>query len=203
MTDREKSVAINTFRKWLNSIDKLSSKTWELLLESINIRELDKNNNILKTGEDVEHFRFISSGVVKSECYINGSSFVNTFYTDLSPIYTVMSFTEEEMVNNISLTTVTPTVLVEIKRTDLINMLSKDYYFKFQNLSISLTNIYLFKTMDEICRLRVLKAKDRYIYLMKHYPSVIMYAKLEDIASYLNIIPSSLSRIRAKIVSAI
>ena len=65
--------------------------------------------------------------------------------------------------------------------------------------SMQILQQHLEKNKQRIIDLTTLSAEQRYLKLMKNYPSILQNIPLKYIASYLGINPGSLSRIRKEI----
>lgn len=198
MTGIEEEEIFNAFRSWLGKIMTFTNENWEEGKRLVRIREVDKNTCLLKRNHTADYFTFVYSGLLKSEYYVGDDSYIYDFIIGPSPCYETISWFNTGYANNISLTTVTETILVEIPVLDVVGKVNK--YFDTQDLSRMMLHRYIHEMMDKSSRIRLLSAEDRYRCLMNGYPDVLKYAKMEDIASYINVVPSSLSRIRKSIV---
>lgn len=194
MTDEKQKEILDAFRKWVNKSDYISDATWEAGVSVMQFKTVEKDTCLLKRGRIESNFRFIYSGIVKSEYHEEDASFVSGFFIGPAPCSETVSLIKGVVNGNASLTTITRTTFVEMKMDDIVALVPK--YGDFQKIMVSVINQYLFEIMDKMSKLRLRTAEERYHYLMERKPSVMKYAKLEDVASYLNIVPSSLSRIR-------
>lgn len=194
ITNNTQEIILNEFKNWTKQHGQLSNDAWKESLKVMHIRKVKKGTTILKHNEDENYFRFIHSGIIKREFHANNRSFVNEFEIGPTVSGKVLSFTPNKISESVSLTTITPTILIEIKLSDIITLISAQA--QLQNIALTITNKYISRLNDNICRIRFTTAEDYYLHIMKNRPEIIQYAKMEDIASYLNITPSSLSRIR-------
>lgn len=198
ITTDERDEILGVFKTWLDQYGQLPDEIWQLGKTIMTIKKYDKNTCLLRKGQKETHFRFIYSGLAKYEYHQGDKSFVNDFAIGPTNCSEAISFQEEKESCNSSITSITPITLIEIESQDIIEFMLA--YPHFQIISTAITNHYVQKMMFKICSIRLLTAKSRYKFLIENYPSVMKYAKLEDIASFLNIVPSSLSRIRKEAV---
>lgn len=194
VTRDERDQILKTFRTWLKQYGQLKETTWKVGKTIMSIKKYNKNTCLLKNGQKETHFRFIYSGLLKYEYHQGDKSFISDFAIAPTNCNEAIAFQEEEQTYNSTITTITPVTLIEIKSQDIIKFLP--VHPDFHTIASTITNSYVQKMMIKVSSMRHLKAEQRYKYLIENYPSIIKYAKLEDIASFLNIIPSSLSRIR-------
>lgn len=195
MTKEEKRIILDTFRVEIDKFTPISDKIWEIALDHLNIRRVDKKVCILKHGRNREYFYFIYSGIVKSTYHLDDSKFTNQFYVGPSPCIVPISTVTN---NRITLATVTPTILIELKSVDINNICALNPSFRI--IVITIIREFVNRMLYEKYQMRFMKADGRYNYLIENYPSVVEHAKLVDIASFLNVIPSSLSRIRRETI---
>lgn len=175
----------------LYPLSKESLKEYEALLELIKLKKKDKIANL---GEIPTKFFILKSGVVRS--YVTdekGREFIRSLYI---PSKAVGAFS----------------ALILNKPSDIIYDCLTDCelyvgdFKKFKNIAsknIEFANLYntvlerIFIRMEKrILELSILDAKQRYLKLKKHIPEIENLIPQYHIASYLNITPVQLSRIR-------
>lgn len=200
MKKSDQEIVANALTIWKNKNKSVSDKTWEAIVKILRIRRIEKDTCVLDYNEKNRRFRYVYSGVLKSEYHLDNSSFINEFVVGPMPYYAPISHITTNLRSKTSLTSITPAILIEIEDDEIIA--SPDYY-NVQYLAMSIISTAASKTLAKISRIRLLNADERYLDLMINKPSVLEHAKQRDIASFLNISPSSLSRIRRTILKKI
>tara|TARA_R110000787_G_scaffold19150_5_gene57871 strand:- start:5118 stop:5693 length:576 start_codon:yes stop_codon:yes gene_type:complete len=181
----------------LKELYPLSKKSLEQLSSIFEEKKLKKKDKIASFGEVPTSFFVLKSGIARS--YITdekGKQFTRSLYV---PMRTVGAFS--------SLILNKPTEVVYDCLTDCTLLIGNFKEFKeLANKNIELSNLYnvilerLFIRMEKrIFDLSSLDAKQRYLKLRKFIPEIDALIPQYHIASYLNITPVQLSRIRKDI----
>ena len=181
----------------LNEFYPLSKKSLEQLSSIFEKKEFKKKDRIATFGEVPTNFFVLKSGIARS--YITdekGKEFTRSLYV---PMRAVGAFS--------SLILNKPTEVVYDCLTDCTLLVGDFKEFKeLASKNIELSNLYnvilerLFIRMEKrIFDLSSLDAKQRYLKLRKFIPEIDALIPQYHIASYLNITPVQLSRIRKDI----
>jgi CRP-like cAMP-binding protein len=178
----------------LSEVYPLSEHTIEQLLGIFKEIEFKKKDKIASLGEVPTHFFVLTSGIVRS--YITdekGKEFIRSLYTPLTATGAFSALIQQK-----------PTDIVYDCLTDC-KMLVADFqmYKKLARKNLELSNLYavvlerIFLRMEKrILDLSILDGKQRYLKLKAHIPEIENLVPQYHIASYLNITPVQLSRIR-------
>lgn len=86
------------------------------------------------------------------------------------------------------------TTLLSLSYSDYASLIAENIHIKAAIHEMSMHNVI--QRMYEKNALLRLDAKGKYLYLLATRPQIIAHFQLQDIASFLNIKPQSLSRIR-------
>ena len=160
-------------------------------------RSIAKNEYVIKEGQIIRYLPFINKGLManyrvddegeRHVIQIRGTG------TWLGDIYSF--FSGQPSVFNIR--AYQPTELLLIDHSTFEYM-TKQYPVFERYFRLGLQNAYV-DTLNQIYNLHSLSAEERYLELINHYPSLLTDIPHYLIASYLNIKPQSLSRIRKKL----
>lgn len=159
-----------------------------------------KNDFLLKEGKTADAYYLVENGLVRFYVHdFNGNEITTQFICENEIANEVSSlFQRVPSVQNIQ--AVTDAVVWKIDFND------------FQHLYHTLESVrewgrewmsaQLFQSQQRSIEMITQSASSRYLHLMEHRPQIIQQAPLKQIASYLGIADTSLSRIRKELVSS-
>lgn len=198
------SMSINSIdtlkRETMNSVAKrfpeLTVEARKLLEDVLVGRRVNKGETILAEGEVARSIIFVGRGMVRQFYYKDGKDVTEHFTTEGN----MMACLE-------SLFSRTPThILVEALEPSVIFEFMYDDIQRLVESSPEINRFYrrvlewaLILSQQKADALRFESAKNRYLRMMKEYPEVIKRAQMAQIASYLQMTPETLSRIRSGI----
>lgn len=180
---------------WIKSRYPVSADSLRRIAEMLTEYTFPKRHLLVKEGEARGIAYFIEHGMTRSYWIVDGEEITTSFSTEGSIVFSMDEVYygrhSEEYVE-----TVEPVDAFAITVTDLKKSVSAD---------IDLANWWSVIHQDEYRRLHrshkerlTLPAVERYRAFAEQFPDVCRRARLTDIASYLGITPSTLSRIRGK-----
>jgi len=181
-------------KKVLSENYPLSQVEWTILKESIRERKVSKHLTFLGNGEREICGRYIISGVVKITSH-TAEPYVYDFRSAGDYLCDVVSLVKQNK-SEFSFETITDCVWLELGAHTLMK------------LNPRIANVFSMVVIDHLKNdykrnafLRISDAEERYLEFCRSHPDVIKYAKLRDIASFLDITQQSLSRLRRKCLS--
>ena len=176
---------------------KYSTMTHEELdtLESILVpMKFAKGEMILKEGEVCENIYYIEHGLVRQFYFKNGKQITEHLGEDRTVFMCIESLFREEatklQVEAIEPTTVYALPKLRLEQVALHNVNIQILYRKILEESLIISQVHA-----DLVRFET--AQDRYKKMCKLSPQVILRASLVYIASYLQMTPETLSRVRA------
>jgi CRP-like cAMP-binding protein len=186
----------DSIRNLLLSVTPISETEWQNFEQYFSYRKLHKNETLWKENEICKHLAFINNGLVY--CYHNkeDKEIVTNIYFENSVFYDDYSFIRQEpcILTYVALET---TELIVIPRIALYEMFDK--YKSFERLGRMMIERNHTISIKEQLNFNGNKAEEKYLSLVALQPSLIQRVPLKIIASYLNITPEHLSRIRKKL----
>ena len=172
----------------------LSDKSKQQLISLMHFQKFDKNYRIADLGETPTHFFVLMDGIVRSYAIDEkGKEYTRSLYV---PMVATGAFS--------ALILEKPSKVIYECLSDC-SFLACDFrkYKEYASENIELANLYnavmerVFISMEKrIYELSMLDAKQRYLKLKRHIPDIENKIPQYHIASYLNITPVQLSRIR-------
>lgn len=166
----------------------------KLCVEHGVLRSYDKGDYFIERGQVGRYIGFVKSGTLKYVAYgadgsesVVGLEFAGEFVADFP-------FSLYGKKSRVSIVAVTPNEIYCISAREVgIRMKSDDELYRV----VAETNVALFDTTyNRYINLHVKSAQERYNELIEKYEDIFLYFSLKDIASFLNITPTHLSRLR-------
>jgi CRP-like cAMP-binding protein len=189
----------NSVRNLLQSVTPISETEWQNFEQYFSSRKLLKNETLWKEGEICNHLVFLKSGLIY--CFHNKEEkeIVTNLYFENAIFYDDYSFIKQVpcILTYIAFET---TELIVIPRIALYEMFDK--YKSFERLGRMMVERNHTISIKEQLNFNSNKAEEKYLNLIASQPSLIQRVPLKIIASYLNITPEHLSRIRKKIATS-
>ncbi|MFD2568201.1 Crp/Fnr family transcriptional regulator [Pseudotenacibaculum haliotis] len=178
----------------LSEFSSLSEKTKKQYIELLELKEFKKKDKIADLGEVPTKFYILTSGVVRSFVTDEkGKEFTRSIYIPMRAIGAFSALVEKK-----------PNEIIYECLTDCKMYVGDFQKFKaLTNRNMEMATLYssflerIYMRMEKrVFELSVLDAKQRYLKLKKHIPEIENLIPQYHIASYLNITPVQLSRIR-------
>ena len=164
------------------------------LLESILVpMKYAKNEMILREGETRTNIYWVVKGLVRQFYYKNGKELTEYMATENSIVMCIESLFLEQP-THLQIKAIEPSVLIAIPKTDLEAVAMKSVNIQILYRKILEESLILSQIHADMLRFE--SAQDRYQKLIKRQPQLVLRAPLVYIASYLQMTPETLSRVR-------
>ena len=164
------------------------------LLESILVpMKYAKNEMILREGETCTNIYWVVKGLVRQFYYKNGKELTEYMATENSIVMCIESLFLEQP-THLQIKTIEPTVLIAIPKVELEAVAMKSVNIQILYRKILEESLILSQVHADMLRFE--SAQDRYQKLIKRQPQLVLRAPLVYIASYLQMTPETLSRVR-------
>ena len=164
------------------------------LLESILVpMRYAKNEMILREGETCTNIYWVVKGLVRQFYYKNGKELTEYMATENSIVMCIESLFLEQP-THLQIKAIEPTVLIAIPKLDLEAVAMKSVNIQILYRKILEESLILSQIHADMLRFE--SAQDRYQKLIKRQPQLVLRAPLVFIASYLQMTPETLSRVR-------
>lgn len=185
-------------RRSLSQIINLDAEEFDYFTSLLRTKSLKKREMLLRNGEDCRDIYFINRGCLRYYYMVNGGEKTAQFFFEDSWYTDYESFLSGDPSENF-VDAIEDTELLCLNRESL----QKLYVLnpKFERFGrIAAEKAYLgikYRTK----KLTILTAEERYLELIRERPTIFNRIPQYYIASYLNIQPESLSRIRKKLAT--
>ncbi len=164
------------------------------LLESILVpMKFLKNEMILREGETCTNIYWVVKGLVRQFYYKNGKEVTEYMATENSIVMCIESLFLEQP-THLQIKTIEPSILIAIPKADLETVAMKSVNIQILYRKILEESLILSQIHADMLRFE--SAQDRYHKLIKRQPQLVLRAPLVYIASYLQMTPETLSRVR-------
>ncbi len=164
------------------------------ILESILVpKKYAKNEFILKEGEVCENIYWIVKGLVRQFYYKNEKELTEYMATENTIVMCIESLFREQP-THLQIKTLEPTVVYCLPKAALEAVAMKSVNIQILYRKILEESLILSQIHADMLRFE--SALDRYQKLVKRQPQLVLRAPLVYIASYLQMTPETLSRVR-------
>jgi CRP-like cAMP-binding protein len=164
------------------------------LLESILVpMKFLKNEMILREGETCTNIYWVVKGLVRQFYYKNGKEVTEYMATENSIVMCIESLFLEQP-THLQIKAIEPSILIAIPKADLETVAMKSVNIQILYRKILEESLILSQIHADMLRFE--SAQDRYHKLIKRQPQLVLRAPLVYIASYLQMTPETLSRVR-------
>ena len=164
------------------------------LMESILVpMKFLKNEMILREGETCTNIYWVVKGLVRQFYYKNGKEVTEYMATENSIVMCIESLFLEQP-THLQIKAIEPSILIAIPKADLEAVAMKSVNIQILYRKILEESLILSQIHADMLRFE--SAQDRYHKLIKRQPQLVLRAPLVYIASYLQMTPETLSRVR-------
>jgi len=164
------------------------------LLESILVPlKYAKNEMILREGETCTNIYWVVKGLVRQYYYKNGKELTEYMAAENTIVMCIESLFREQP-THLQIKALEPTIMIALPKAELEAVAMKSV--NIQILYRKILEESLILSQHHADMLRFESAQDRYAKLVKNQPQLVLRAPLVYIASYLQMTPETLSRVR-------
>ncbi|MEO0769540.1 MAG: Crp/Fnr family transcriptional regulator [Cyanobacteria bacterium J06649_4] len=179
----------------LNQLVLLNPQQQRDLCKAVKVVEISKDDILLEKGQISDHIYFVTSGMVRSSCEVEGKDVTRWFSKagDFAAAY--FSFVYRQPSED-SILPVTDVTLLSLSYVALQDLSRKDPIWI--DLNRHLLEYYYTTLLQRVLTFQTQSAAERYQSLLQEHPGIDEKLPLSQLASYLGMSPETLSRLRAK-----
>ena len=168
------------------------------ILESVLVpMKFAKNEIILGEGDTCEHIYWVVKGLARQYYFKNGKEVTEYMGTENTIMMSIESLFKEKPSTQV-IQAVEPTIIYAMPKKDLEAVAMRSV--NIQILYRKILEESLIISQQRADMLRFESAQDRYQKLVKNAPQLVLRAPLVYIASYLQMTPETLSRVRTAVL---
>jgi CRP-like cAMP-binding protein len=180
---------------FLNDIFPLSAECIAYLRRTVRTRTLKEDKFLLEIGDVCRNLYFIRKGVLRCYYYVNDKEVSDWFFWEGETVVSIGSF-YDQVASEDCIQALEDCELYYISYQDLEYVYQ--HFIEFNVIGRVLTLKYLRVFHRHARNIRKLPAGERYKYLLQTQPDLIQRIPLAPLASWLNMEPETLSRIRGR-----
>ena len=184
---------IDLLKKTIEARTDIRAEDFAAALELVNIKQFDKGEVITEMGKVENYVYFIIEGVTRSYFFKEDKEISLDFHFTGDFISVYESFLDRTPAGH-AIEALTPLSMLRIRYENLTKLYEKAP--KFEQVGRIMTEELFKKSSERLKDLLSLSATERYVKLLNAHPQYVQNIPLKYLASYLNITPESLSRIR-------
>ncbi len=184
---------------FIPSFGNIPQKSIDKLISLITLKSYKKNHILAKAGEVPDNFFILKSGIVRS--YYSdekGKEYIRNIFTPIKTTGALAALISDRP-SRLFYDCLSNCEVYIINFKEFKKLAKKDKYIS--NLYSTVLEIIFLTLESKIYDLSVLNATERYLKLKKQIPNIENLIPQYHIASYLNITPVQLSRIRKEMYS--
>ena len=185
------------FRQYIKTLPDFSAEEFTLIKPFLREIKLDKNKHFLQTEQICRDIAFIEKGIMRiyyiteegkeiTSCFCKENNFVTSYQSLIAKQKSAFSIQALE-----------PTTLTVLSYEKLELLFKKSIFWQQAGRLIMGTEYLRSECHNRF--LDELSAKERYLKIMKDEKYLLQRVSLKHLASYLQITPESLSRIRKEV----
>ena len=185
---------MDSLLKNIRKIYPISEQSFEKLKKIFNEKKFKKKSALSHKNQVSTKFYIVISGIVRS--YVTddkGKEHIKFIYTNYSPVASFSSLIKTKK-NNVLIECLTDCDLIEVDFLEFKNLAKVN--IEILHLYNNLLELLFIKLENRFYELSTLNATELYLKFKKDNPGIENLIPLYHIASYLNITPVQLSRIR-------
>lgn len=187
---------MESFNKYLKNFPHYTPKAFEGVLPHLSIKELEAGEYLLFHGKICRHIAFIESGLLR-QFYLNDGKEVTNCFCKENTISTSYSSLITQKESEIAIQAIEPTRLIVMSNDSLQKLYNEDLFWQ-QLGRIAAQNEFV-NTESHNRFLRDLSATERYRQMLENDNTLLLRVPLNYLATYLQVAPETLSRIRNKL----
>jgi len=175
----------------------MSHEELSMLEEVIELRKYAKGETILKEGEQSTAVYWIVKGLLREFYFKNGKEVTEYMAVENTIMMSIESLFHE-IPSRLQIVALEPSIVCFLSREKLEHVAMKSVNIQILYRKILEESLILSQIHADLLRFET--AQDRYAKLVKMHPQLVLRAPLVYIASYLQMTPETLSRVRTSLL---
>jgi CRP-like cAMP-binding protein len=179
----------------LSAYSPLSESTKSQLEPYISVKNLNKDELLLKHGDVCKHIYYVNKGFIRIFYFKDGKEVTEWLTNDKHFFFSITSYFENTP-SHLIIEAIEDSEIIQLSKAGLEKL--RKVNLEIANLMIEWISSSLVLSQSRMDSIQFETAKQRYDSLLKMQPEILHRAPLQHIASFLGITQETLSRIRSK-----
>ncbi len=176
-----------------------SAEEYDLFISNANLLKLKKKDHLIFGGTPVKKMFFIEKGLVRGYHLNDGVDTTHHFFVEKNFATDYKSFLTKKD-GELYLEALTDTLVYEFDKSKLVSFYQA--HPKFVEIRFLLAEHAYLQMVERVKDLQTKRLKERYSKLINTNPDLFQHVPQKHIATYLGVMPQSLSRIKASVLKA-
>lgn len=176
-------------------IPTLPPEVWQTLEDRMTVRQIKKNEFLVKAGEICRHVSFVNHGLLRLY-YLSEGKEVSTGFIGSNEYVSEYSSFLTQSPAAMSIDALEDTEVVNLSYSDM--QIGYKHFAFFERFGRKIAEKLFISLTAQITRLLTMTPEQRYQYVVENEPNILQQVPQYMIASYIGITPEHLSRIRKK-----
>ncbi len=193
---KDKTIALAPLITYLKNLAPIEEGLQNAIIDSFQLSEIKKNTSLLQETNICTTLWFLVDGILRSYHNIGDKEVTSRIMFNNHIVISAGSFFTQSPATE-SIESLSDCTIAQLSFADLQHIYKKYPNFNYHGRII--TEEYFYKQEQRLYMLRKHDALAKYEYFLEHYSPIIKDIPQKYIASFLNIAPETLSRVRSKL----
>lgn len=187
---------MEVFNKYLQQFPHYTPAVFDAVQPYLSVKHLNAGAYFLQQGKICKKVAFVEEGLLRLY-YLNDGKIVTTCFCKENTITTSYSSLITQQESDIAIQAIEPCKLIVLPYTALQKLYEQHLFWQQVGRLAAENELIIIESYHRL--LRDLSATDRYLQILEHNSELLQRVPLNYLATYLQIAPETLSRIRNKI----
>jgi len=187
---------MEAFKKYLEQFPHYTHEAYDIALPFLSKKEIRAGDFFLEQGKVSRHIAFIEKGLFRLFYLNEGKEITNCFCRENTITCSYKSLITQEA-SEMSIQAIEDSTLIILSYESVQKLLSKDFFWQSVGRLAAENEFIISESHTRF--LKDLSATDRYLEVLNNDEELLQRVPLNHLASYLQVAPETLSRIRNKI----
>lgn len=186
---------LKQFKKFCAAIVPFSDEEWQAMENCIRVKKLLKNEYFVKQGETCTKMAFVSKGYSRLYFLMDGEEITKDFCFEETFTGSFASFLSQKP-SAFNVVAMEEMLVLTIEYNALMDLYAR--YMCWNTFGRLLSEQFAIRKENREVTFLLYPPEKRYLEVTEKYPYILQRVPLKIVASYLNMTPETLSRIRSK-----
>lgn len=186
---------MEAFKSFLKQFPHFSDELFDQLVPYLSFKELKTNEYFLKEGQTCKQLAFVETGMVRIYYLLDGKEITKCFCKENHITCSYSSMITQTPSQN-AIQAIEDTTLIVLSYSSLQALYKTNMYWQQMGRIAGEREFIVEESHNQ--SMRDLSASERYQHILQHESDLLQRVPLSHLASYIQVTPETLSRIRSK-----